>query len=233
MANFYNISQDILTGAGQTAQKTTEIVKNSVCGLNFTEYIYFFLLPLIFLILAILIFRYRDIIKIKYLGIKSGLGYVKILFIKENKKIKEKLVKLDKYNTFNIGNRKYSLEKMYDFIIGYDKNNFPVFMYNINFILPLKIEQTTITEDIKKSVNLSEFTDKEKDNKISQIIMSIDSTILKTVYDKKLISDLYSISGDNSFKKILLYGGLAIVGFTILYYTGLLDKILNYLGVQL
>lgn len=227
MVNFYELPKNVLNGS-------KDIIKNSVCTLNFNTALYLYIIPFIVFLIFLILIRYKDFLMYKFLRFKSHIGYIKILFIKENKTIEEKLIKLDKYNTFNIGKRKFTLEKMHDFIIGYDKNNFPVFMYDINFIIPLKIEKTeidkTFINDIPKEI--SDINGKNV-NEISQLVLKIDSTILRTVYDKKLLSDLYSISTEDiKFKKIILYSILGILGFIILYYTGLLSKILAFLGIQ-
>lgn len=234
MTDFYNISNSLLDSASGKLNYITNLASASACDLGINTVFKLIILPILCFLIFLILVRYKDFIMIKYLGVKSKLGYIKILFIKENKTIEEKLVKLDKYNTFNIGKRKFSLEKMHDFIIGYDKNSFPVFMYDIHFILPLKIERKTIDKFINDSVDMSGLDENKKIKRISQIIMAIDSTILKTVYDKKLMSDLYSISTDDSkTKRIMIFVILGAIIFLILYYTGGLDKLLNILGVHI
>lgn len=213
----YNISITQIDKITTSAQK---------CGYSIFEQLFWYIiLPILLIVLFIAIIKYFSVIKEKILKIIATKGYIKILMITENKRIQEKYVKLDQYTNFKIKKRKYTLEKMYDFLLGYDKRGFPVFMYDFQFILPLKITKENINNEIIDQLDLS-----TKDSKqISAVGMKIDSNILHTVYKKKLISDLYSISKDSIFQGKLLWLMLAIVGFIILYYTGYLDKIIDYL----
>lgn len=218
-----NISSEILgDGITNIISKST----NYVCKSNETLF-YWFFLPIIIMLILILLLKFKEEIRIKYLLYFSKRGYVRIHYIKENKKLISKLKKLDKYNTFNFKNRKYVLEKMYDFLIGYDKYNFPIFMYDFQFILPMKIDKISIDKKICTDLGIK-VNDKDAPNKISQINMKIDSAILKLVYDKKLMSDLYSISKDSEFKKVLLYGIGGLVLLFFLYWTGYLEKLIDY-----
>jgi len=199
------------------------ITNEFICKGSYMDFLYYFIIPIIIGLLLLIILRYKEEFTKLFLKYYSKSGYIRIFFIMPNKRLLDKLIKLDKFNNFNVGKRKYSLEKMYDFIIGYDKYNFPIFMYDFQFIMPLKISMTKVTEDIRQQ--LGDDLDEED---ISAITLKIDSSILRTVYDKKLISDLYSISGDNTLKRNMIYiiGGLILLGF--LYYTGYLEQILSY-----
>lgn len=230
MVDLYNISSSILgTGTG----KIKEVATWS-CQQNFQNVFYYFLLPLLVGFFLLLLLKFKDEIKLKYLLYFSKRGYVRIWIIKENKKVVSKLKKLDKFNNFKIGKRKYNLEKMYDFLIGYDEYNFPIFMYDFNFILPLKVDKQTIDKHLEQQFDLEELEDNKKGDFISQLTMKIDSSILRIVYDKKLLSDLYSISkGDADFKQKLIYGVLILFAFLVLYYTGWLERILEFVGVKI
>jgi len=170
------------------------------------------------------ILKYRKFLMLKYF---SKRGYVKIFFRLDNKRILEKFIKLDKYNSFQIKKGKYTLEKLQDFIIGYDKNNFPIFMFDKNFILPLTITEKELTATIKKDLGITD------SKKISALVMKLDSSILKTVYDKKLISDLYSVSGSEDFKRKMVMVIIGIVLLVILYYTGILSSLLSFVGINI
>lgn len=216
---------------GNTTQTIWTKSNEFACDGTYENTFYYFLLPLLLFIICLVLIRYKTEIKLKFMTFFSKRGYIKILFIKQNKKMKEKLVKLDTYNNFSFEKRKYNLDKMYDFIVGYDKYNFPIFMYDVNFIIPLKMEKKEIDEMIRNQLLEIGVSEEDIKETISQIILKIDSSVLQTVYDKKLLSDLYSItSADVDFKKKMIYiiGGLIILAF--LYYTGYLDKILAYLG---
>jgi len=194
---------------------------------HYKLFFYWFLLPLLLLFSIILLIKYRKIFIDKFLKFIGKRGYIRIFMILNNKKMRMKYVKLDMFNNFKIGKRKYTLEKLQDFIIAYDKNNFPIFLFDINFILPLTITKKKINAEIKKQLGYY-----EKDE-INAISMKLDTSILYTVYDKKLISDLYSISGSDDMKKKLFWAVIIIVGLVILYYTGLLEIIMNFLGVDI
>lgn len=230
MVETINISELLGNGTGRIVTSVQETLQ---CKIGLEPIFWWFLLPLIILVFLLLLLRFKEEIKLKFMLYFSKRGYLRIMFILPNKKIKYKLKKLDKFNTFTIGKRKYNLDKMHDFIVGYDKYNFPIFMYDTNFILPLKVEKRIIDKHIEDNYDLEEIADEVKNKMISQIILKIDSSILKTVYDRKLMSDLYSISAmDMAMRnKILIAVGI-VVGFLILWWTGYLDVILSYLGLS-
>jgi len=207
-------------------------VSQLVCKIDFNNIFNLFFLPIILILIIFLILRYKEQLINLYYKFFSKRGYVKILYRLENRRVKEKLVKLDKYNNFTIGKRKYSLEKMFHFIYGYDKYNFPIFLYDFTFILPLTITKENMTNEIIKEYNLNPKVEKDS-KKISAVSMKLDSNILHTVYDKKLISDLYSISGGSIFENKLFIIIAIIIFIIIAYYTGLLQDVLGILGVQL
>ena len=196
------------------------------CSQNIFKDIFFWLiLPIIGILLILLIMRYKDVIKVKFLKILATKGYIRIYYITENKRIIKKLVKLDTYNNFRIKKRLYTLDKMYDFLFGYDKYGFPVFFYDFQFILPLKITKQAIDAQIIQQLNI----DKKDTSSISAVNLVLDSAILQTVYKKKLMSDLYSISQDSGSKKLIIYIVAGIIVLFFLYYTGYLEKIIGYL----
>jgi hypothetical protein len=150
----------------------------------------------------------------------------------QNKRMISKYIKLDSFNNFVFGaikKRKYSLEKMQDFIIGYDRYNFPVFLYDVNFILPLKTTSKDITLEVCDQLGYKA----NEIDKISAITMLIDSSILYTVYDKKLISDLYTMSASGDTRKIIIYVVLGLIALLVLYYTGILQQILHMVGINI
>ena len=231
---------DIVIAGGRTAKET---IYENVCNINVMTLFYFFMIPLLIGLLLIIFIRYKDYFMINVLKIYAKRGFIRIYMIQENRRIKPKLIKLDKFNNFKIKNRTYSLEKMFDFLLGYDKFGFPTFLYDYQFILPLYITKQKITDTIKHQ--LGDYIDEKskdkkgninknvKDDLISAISMKLDSSILNMVYTKKLISDLYSISGDVDFKKKLMIG-LGIIALLIfLYYTGYLESILNMVGIEM
>lgn len=231
----YNITADFLgNGTGKIPNAISDVMTFS-CSQNFFNIFIYFLLPLLIGLLLLIILKFKEEIKLKYLLYFSKRGYIRIWYITPNKKIIEHLKKLDKFNNFVFSNRKYNLEKMYNFLIGYDKYNFPIFMYDFNFILPLKVTKKDLDQEIIEQFNLDVIKDQAKRDKcISQITLKMDSSILKTVYDKKLLSDLYSISkGSLELKQKIIYAVLIFAGLIILYYTGLLAKILAFVGIEI
>lgn len=198
------------------------------CMLPFSTIFYYFLLPLLIGLIILLLLKYKTFVlnKFYYKKFLGNKGYIKIILLLTNRRLKEQMVKLDKYNNFKIGKRTYSMEKVQNFIIGYDKNSIPVFMYDINFILPLRITKEKLTSEIKSQLDITE------EKTINALTMKLDSSILNLVYDRKLLSDLYSISSSNEFKQKLIWVVIIMMGLAIAYYTGLLDWGLNFLGID-
>ena len=118
------------------------------------------------------------------------------------------------------------MEKVTNFIIGYDKNSLPVFMYDVNFILPLSITKEKLSKEIRLQLQITDI------DKISALNLRLDSSILNLVYDRKLLSDLYSISSSSEFKQKLIWIILIMAGLVIAYYTGVLDWLLSFLGME-
>lgn len=148
-----------------------------------------------------------------------------------NKRIVSKLKKLDKFNTFKFKKRRYVLEKMHDFIIGYDKYGLPIFMYDNNFIIPMKITEKNINEQLRESLKESGL--EISDDLISEFTLKIQPSIFQIVYDKKLVSDLYSLSSGDEFKKTIMYIVIGFIILIVLYYTGLLAEILSFFGINM
>lgn len=236
----FELPIDLVIAGGKTAKQTAF---DTVCNTNIMSVFYWFFLPLLIGLMILLLIKYKSYIMLNVFKIYAKSGYIRVWLILENRRIKSKLVKLDKFNNFVIKNRRYSLEKMYDFLLGYDKYGFPTFLYDYQFILPLYITKQKITSAIKDQLGedidtKSKDKNGEKDlklynNLISAIIMKLDSSILQTVYTKKLISDLYSISGDIDFKKKIVYVIIGIVLLIFLYYTGYLEILLSYVGLEM
>lgn len=217
LSNIYNISLEKL-------QQGNQIITD--CSIPYDNIFKFFFLPLIIVLILLVLLKYIEPIKLYFLSIFRKRGYIKIMFWLPNRTIKEKIIKLDNFDNFSFKNRKYNLNKMWDFLQGYDKQGFPIFFYDYQFILPLKITKKKITKEIKEQLNITD------DEEISAIEMQLESSILHTVYSKRLLSDLYSISKGNIFDQKLIYILLGIAVLIVLYYTGLLDKILDFLGIK-
>lgn len=203
----------------------------NLCIVDLHELFYWFFLPLIIGLIIILILIFKKRLKELFDRFLLKRGWVKIIHIGQNKNINVKLIKLDKYSSFTFRKRRYTLNKMNEFFIGYSKGS-PVYIFSENFVLPLIIDKDNIKESLIKSFKDSGI--EVNNNKIESLSLKIDSEVLEEVYKRKLISDLYSISkGELEFKKIALYIGAGILLFIILYYTGLLEKILGFLGFSL
>lgn len=213
-------------------------ITDSVCNMKFDEILIYFLIPIIVILIFLLILKYKDFLLNLFYTKISKRGYIKILYRLPNMKIKEHFVKLDGYNNFTLGKgknkRKYSLEKMYNFIFGYDKYNFPIFLYDYSFIFPLILTKTKINKKIVESLKEAGIRQEDiKTEDISAVSMKIDSSILHTVYDKKLLSDLYTISKSSEIRDKIMWV-LVITGLLIVaYYTGILEKVLAFLGIDL
>lgn len=206
----------------------TQYIPN-VCDFKGFDLIYYLWLPLFLFMLLLLVILFRETIKIRLFRVFSTQGFIRIFMIMSNKRLVPKLIRLDKYNNFVfpiLKGKRYTLESMYDFIIGYDSFNFPIFMYDNNFIFPLKLDKRKVESEIQKQLNITDAED------ISAVTMRIDPSVYNTVYEKKLLADLYSISPNTEFNQKLIYVGLIVVGIIILYYTGLLEKILSFVGVK-
>jgi len=226
-----------------TSMSAKEIInKGSEKGINYLasnsqDIFTFFFLPLIILIALLLVLKYSEEIR-NYVNKKlSTNGYVKIFMRLHNKELKEVMIKLDAYNNFNFRKGKYNLDKMYNFIFAY-KNGVPIIIYDINYFLPCKIDndfnvekiKNELLEGIKENEDLSQSEVEEIINKkVRAIKLKINPKIIKTVYDKKLVEDLYkqTTSSNDFFNKYGLYILIAI-GILILYVSGYLTPIMNY-----
>ncbi|GAG92751.1 unnamed protein product, partial [marine sediment metagenome] len=91
-----------------------------------------------------------------------------------------------------------------------------------------------VNTEIKRALQESGLKDDEDlSEKITAVGLKIDSNILYTVYDKKLLSDLYSVSKSSEFNEKLLWIIAIVIGLVIMYYTGILETLLGYLGIQM
>lgn len=209
----------------------TEKISDAVCNVEIYDVFLWWVLPFLILGLMLVIIRYKDFFIDRVLKIKSNKGYIKIILRRENKVLKEFLVKVDTYGNFTFGKRRYTIENLQDFIIGYDKHRFPVFFYDYQFILPLTLTKKTIDANLTKLLKPGLKDGEKLEDKISEFSMKINPSILDLVYSRKLMSDLYSISGSIEMKEKLIYIGLAVAGIIALYYTGLLAIIFGFFGI--
>lgn len=191
---------------------------------------YMFFLPILACLILFLVIKFMPSIKKWFIKQLGNFGYIEIWFINTNRRINVKMIKLDEFSNFSFKGGKYSLEKMSHFIVGY-KNNIPVFLYDRNFILPLVIQKQKINDEIRKQYEKLGL--KLTDTEVSAISIKLEPTILELVYSKKLISDLYSVVKDDKMEKMLIYIliGCAVIG--LLYYTGMLEKLLDMVGIHI
>jgi len=207
------------------------------CGFNFYVFFYLFLLPILLIILGIIAYVFRAKIKEKWTIFLLKNNFIKIKIINENKNIKTKYILLDKFNNFKLKNRKYCLEDINKYIIGYEKG-VPLLMFDKRFIFPLIVNEMLIEKEVLKTMGFKNKNDLNEEQKqklkenISALYLSVDSSLLNIIYDKKLLDDLYNASGDDSLRKILIIAGIGILILIVLYYTGMLDQILGFLGVE-
>jgi hypothetical protein len=194
----------------------------------YEQFFILFLIPVICMIILFIILKNWNQIKDYIKKIQSNYGYILILMLGNNKRIKEVMVKLDEYNSFMFKKKKYSLESMSHFIIGY-RNNIPVFFYQENFILPLVIEKSKINETIRKAYKNVKLTD----NEVNAIGIKFDPQILELVYRKKLIQDLYASVKDTGNSTFIMWALIIFGGILVLYFTGLLEPLLAQIGIHL
>ena len=203
-----------------------EITNDAVCYIsnNYVELFWYFLIPVAICIIGFIIMMHKrkisNWIESKYIQ----KGYVKVYMLSNSKRLTKKIKKLDKYSKFKLGKKAYSLDDMENFIFAYDKKNVPIFLYHTDFILPFTVQTQKLTDEIKNEFEL----DDENKEEISAIKMRISSSILGMIYDKKLLSDLYDTTVSDNFKERMVYIVLAVLGLVIAYYTGILDRILEF-----
>ena len=233
MVEFIDIGTEAINQSKNVIQIIPEIIKENTCNINPSSIFWWWILPVILTILILIAIRFRGYFSEKFFKFQAKRGLIKIILRRENKKLKEFLVKVDTYGNFRFKKRRYTVENLQDFIVGYDKFNFPVFFYDYQFILPIEITKKKIDSTLRKLFSNMGIPKKDIDEKISQFAMAINPAMLDLVYSRKLMSDLYSISSDENTKKIALYAIIGFVLLIILYYTGLLTKILSFVGVDL
>lgn len=222
---------DNITGMVNTHNLTqSEKIAEVVLKIPFDTIFYMFFLPIIACLILFLLVKFLPSIKKWFVKILGNFGFIEIWFINTNRRINVKMIKLDEFSNFSFKGGKYSLEKMSHFIVGY-KNNIPVFLYDRNFILPLVIQKQKINDEIRKQYDKLGL--KLTDSEVSAISIKLEPTILELVYSKKLISDLYSVVKDDKMEKMIIYVliGCAVIG--VLYYTGMLEKLLDMVGIHL
>ena len=208
-------------------ENTGEHITNIIPYLN--SIFIFLILPVILILILFLALKYKTEIKVYLDKHNAKKGRIKIKEIQANKHIKNKYIKLDEYNNFSIGKRKYNITEIEKYIIGYE-NTIPTFLVYQNLIVPLLVDNISISKEIETAFNL----DKEKDKiDFRAVILKINPQTLDLVYTRKLLSDLYSISkSPNEFlQKYFIYiliGG----GVLLMWYLGYLDDILcQILGI--
>lgn len=227
----HNVTDSTVESGKEAIKNNTEI---------FPVLFNYFFLPLIIGLILIIILKYNNEIKIFINKKLSSHGYVKIWVRMDNKDIKKKMVKLDEYNNFVFKKGKYNLDKMDSFIFGYE-NNIPIVIYNNNYFMPCEIDIPNNEEEVIKDIREAyiDYTEEEikqiTDKKINALRLKINPQIIKTIYDKKLVQDLYKVStAGNEF--LVKYGFWILIGVGILflYVTGYLEPILQeFLGIKL
>lgn len=217
-----------------------EPVKENIVSFNYVMFLYGFLLPIILIILGLLFLSFKKQVLEYIENIKLKNNYIKIWMIGNNKHIKVKTILMDKYNTFRLNKKKYVLDDLRSYIIGYIKG-IPVLLFDSRFIFPLTLNEYTIKKEILNNMgikedDISQLTNKEKqllEFNIKALYMRVDSSLLDTVYSKKLISDLYDASSDFKIDPIMIYAGLGLLVFALLWFTGIIPQILTDFGVNI
>ena len=173
--------------------------------------------------------------------VRGSRGYVRIKIMMDNNHIKTKMVKPDRFNNFALMGKTFNLDKIQNYILGYE-NNIPTILFHHKYMIPLMVRDMDIDAEILDSLgytadDIASLDEKGIENlkgKVKAISLRIDSTILNIVYTKKLISDLYSAVEDSGFNKSLLKWAVIGIGLFIAYKTGhlqqLFDQILGFVG---
>jgi hypothetical protein len=160
---------------------------------------------IVWIFLIFLIWKYKDLIMIKFFSVYSKKGYIRVIMRLKNMQLQPILIKLDTMSNFKhklLKDKLYHMVDMYEYIIGYDLRGFPTFFYDEEFILPWHISTTAVTDKIKHDLGL------QTETEIKAITMRLDPAILKTVYSKKLLDDIYNASVKKiNWKIILIIGG--------------------------
>jgi hypothetical protein len=219
-----NTLPQIFDKTGNVIQKAVET--NVTCN---SDNFYKILIMLFWIGVVILIYFFRKNILDKINNTKGNFGYIKIWMKFENQKIKEKLIKIDQFKNFEYKRGSYNLDKMQSFIYGYDSNNIPIFLYDKNFIIPLKVDKVKVTDEIKKSFDDAKIEYDESD--IQAIMLRIDSSTYNLAWNRKLMKDLYDISKSNKmdlWKWLLI--GLGVVVVFIMLQTGALEQLIQNLN---
>lgn len=213
-------------------EKVTEVYNGVHPYIN-DIFMYIILPALVVCVLYFLIIYKKQFLvwKDKHLANK---GFIRIKVLQDNNHINTKMIKLDSYNNFTYKSKTYNLDKIQNYIIGYE-NNIPTILFYHKWIIPLMIRDINIEKTIVKDLgytaddlkSLSESKITELKVKIKSIILKTDSTMLNLIYSKKLISDLYNVSMDNSMNPTLLKILIGGCGLALLWYTGYLDIILD------
>lgn len=206
-------------------------------SMQYNLYMLITILVILILILLgfIIVLWFRNELKVYFEKQLMKHNYIKIWIIGDNKHIKEKMIQLDEFNNFTFKGRKYSLDDLRNYVIGYIKG-VPVIMYDKRFILPLTINDYLLTEESKRALGITdEVLNADKTgqlkHKISALYLKIDSSVVGIVYKKKLLSDLYDM-GDGNIDAIWYWmGGAFLLVLFILYVTGSLDPVLVKMGV--
>lgn len=182
----------------------------------------------IWLLFLLLIFLFRKQIKNKIDHTKGNMGYIKVWVKLSNQKIKEKLIRVDEHNNFNFKKGKYNNSKLQDFVIGYDKNNIPIYFYNQGFVFPMKNVKVEITDKIKQKLIDADLP--HDDETIQAFEYLIDANMFYTAWDRKLMRDLYDASKKVSmdmWKWIAI--GLIGVAIFIMVQTGTFGEVYEML----
>jgi hypothetical protein len=223
----------LIAGLDRTAAVTEKVI----CNLGGWEgWIYYFLIPFNIFLIVMILLVYQQQISMFFDFIRRKRGKIIINYKLPNNTILEKFFNLDKYNTFKFRSKSYNLDDLHEFIIGY-KRGMPLFYFDSNFILPFKITEITMTDEIKKCLHINdkgrELTKIETES-ISALKIIINPNILNMILSKKLMSDLYSITGmDMDFKKKLIWILIIAVALVLAYYSGLLAMIFKLLGIDM
>jgi len=228
LKNFTSEIKDI--GEGILKIETIKYLDKASCSFKTSTELHIILYFILLLLLLLVILKYKKFFMHLIRWNQARRGFVHIMYRLPNKRIVDKFKELDKYNNFKIKNCLHSLDKMHDYIFGFDKKNFPVFLYDKHFILPLKLDTKTINEELKSDYKIETGEDLTK-TELQVLKLKIDSSVLETVYDRKIIQDLYKEPLDKTYLFIVLGVVIAII-IIVLIVTGQWKELMPFFTGQ-
>lgn len=239
------VKEDLRIVYNNTKEATKEVGNNVVEGTKNNPEIFkvigvYLLIPLCLTIILFLIFLYQKQIKDFLVKRFGNIGYVKIWIRQNNWEIKRKLKKVDKFGMFEHNKGKYNLYNLEKYILCYE-NNIPVVLFFESHIFPVVVNNKQpdeqMKEDLKQIYNYDDIEDnREKDRvmnelqqELNELKLQTNPKIVKSIFDNKLLQDLYNVSVGKKLDKRVFFAILIVVAIIFLALTGNLESLINEL----